>query len=482
MKKLHIILIILLALLLAVTIGYGLLSLYASQDTVPNAVRTHGLPLGGLEIGQAIAALDQLWSQYEHREAMIAAGTVAGKKWTLQELGYAIQREPAAAALRKLQSGNVWERALYRLQLRGPLPAPATWDYEVFEQRVKEEWGWLEHQQAENAKRTITNDGRILYREHANAYRIDAAALYKLAYAWAAASATGTAMLQAELPVQLLPPAVTLEQLKAQGVERQISAYTTYYRNSSSGRAYNIEATAAVLDNWLLAPGEVFDYRKVVHIVERGKGYRPAPVILNGVMTQGIGGGICQVSSTLYQAALLAGLEIVERRNHSLPIRYMPLGQDATFADGSINFRFRNTTDHWVVIRMQSGNGQLTAKLYGTMPKGVSYTIESRTVKELPPPVQQRGSRAVPKGKRVLITPGKPGYIVETYRVKWENGKQAGKELVSRDTYAARPSVFAVAPGVPGSPDNDGNLGSEGSPGSGGTSIRQKPLLEDGIR
>src|SRR5690606_20121148 len=108
--------------------------------------------------------------------------------------------------------------------------------------------------------------------------------------------------------------------------------------------------------------------------------YREAPVILNGKLVPGIGCGICQVSSTLYNAVLRSGLEIVERRNHSLPVAYLPIGQDATYAGGAINFRFKNTTGKHLIIRTEVKDRELIVKLFGTMPDNVRYDVESVTL------------------------------------------------------------------------------------------------------
>ena len=94
-----------------------------------------------------------------------------------------------------------------------------------------------------------------------------------------------------------------------------------------------MEITAQVLNNTILKPGEIFDYRKVIQGIETKYGYKPAPEIVNGQLQQGIGGGICQVSSTLYNVVLFSNLEVIERHNHSLPVSYVPLGRDATYDD-----------------------------------------------------------------------------------------------------------------------------------------------------
>jgi len=246
-----------------------------------------------------------------------------------------------------------------------------------------------------------------------------------------------------------------------------LSSFTTDFSSSAAGRAYNVTMTAKTLNNWDLAPGEIFDYKKVIALTRENYGYREAPVILNGELVPGIGGGICQVSSTLYNAALLAGLEMVERRNHSLPVSYLPKGQDATFAEGAINFRFKNTTGKHLIIRTVVSGGKLTIKLFGTLPGNVSYAIESKTVKVIDPPVKEIASQAVPSGGRLLLSSGKSGYIVETYRTKIKDGKTVSRERVSRDTYRAQPSVYGVAEGRT----------NNGTDGNG----KSKQLLEDGV-
>ncbi|MBW7459325.1 VanW family protein, partial [Paenibacillus sepulcri] len=269
------------------------------------------------------------------------------------------------------------------------------------------------------------------------------------------------------LAVRVASPNVTLERLKNEGVERKIISFTTDFSASGAGRAFNVSMTAKTLNGWELAPGEVFDYNKVIALTREKYGYRQAPVILNGELVPGIGGGICQVSSTLYNAALLAGLEMVERRNHSLPVSYLPKGQDATFAEGAINFRFKNTTGKHLIIRTVVENGRLTVKLFGTMPANVKYSIDSRTVKVIDPPVREVPSKAVPPGGRLLLSSGKSGYIVETYRTLTKNGKTVSRERISRDTYRAQPAVYGV---------------SADKSGSGTDNVRKgKQIIEDGV-
>lgn len=166
-------------------------------------------------------------------------------------------------------------------------------------------------------------------------------------------------------------------------------------------------------------------------------------MIVNGRLTPGIGGGICQVSSTVYNAALLTGLDIVERRNHSLPVKYLPKGLDATFASGAINFRFKNNTGKSLLIHAKVQGGYLTVKFFGTFPENVTYELESRTVETLGVPVKYVSSNVLPEGVEQVLQNGQPGYIVETVRIKKVDGKVVETQTISRDTYKAQNRLIA---------------------------------------
>jgi vancomycin resistance protein YoaR len=226
-----------------------------------------------------------------------------------------------------------------------------------------------------------------------------------------------------------------------------------------------------VLNDTLLAPGEVFDYSRIIEQTRRQYGYRQAPVIYDGQLVPGIGGGICQISTTLYNAVLRIGLEIVERRNHSLPIRYAPLGLDATYSTGYINFRFRNTLDSHLLIRAELVGNQVVVKLFGEMDRAVRYTVETKIVEELDPPVKYVHNPALPKGAQQVVRQGRKGYVVETYRTKWINGEKGETEQISRDRYQPQPTVIAVNRGAAG-PGKQNRVGPDEN---------RKPIIEDGV-
>ncbi len=198
---------------------------------------------------------------------------------------------------------------------------------------------------------------------------------------------------------------------------------------------------------------------------------------MNGRVVPGIGGGICQVSSTLYNAALLAGLDIVERRNHSKAVPYLPMGRDATFAEGYLNFRFRNSTEHHMVIRTEVSNRTLTVKLFGTMPKATRYIIETKLVKTIQPPVREIVSSSAGRGGRVVLKQGTVGYIVEVYRTRMEHDKKTERELISTDTYPALPTIVGVSRKTDVKPDEDPFTSPDGLLPDQGAN----PIVEDGL-
>ncbi|WP_287021984.1 VanW family protein [Cohnella sp.] len=257
-----------------------------------------------------------------------------------------------------------------------------------------------------------------------------------------------------KLPADLSSAAAAIsapeQKHRDEGRPRKIAAFSTSFAASDEGRAHNIEAVAQALDNTLLMPGDVFDFGSIVAKAERERGFKEAPVIVSGKLKPGIGGGICQVSSTLYNAVLRAdGIDIVERRNHSLPVGYLPVGLDATFADGFINFRFRNATGKPLRIKTEVRNKTVTVKLLGAMNENVEYRIETVLQYIIAPKIVYAADPHLAEGQSKTLRPGAEGYVVDTYRVKLVNGEFAERVRISHDTYRSQDALVAVHPDDP---------------------------------
>ncbi|MBQ8698783.1 MAG: VanW family protein [Schwartzia sp.] len=206
-------------------------------------------------------------------------------------------------------------------------------------------------------------------------------------------------------------PSIHLEDLNA--IDGILSSATTYYIDGT-GRGDNIEIAAAALDECIVRPGEELSFNATVGSRVASAGYAIAPVIVNGKVEQDIGGGVCQVSSTLYNAILTAGLEPTARTSHFYPSTYVDAGLDATVADGQIDFVFQNTLPHPVLLRSGASGGTLTVSVYGHS-ADVPGDIEMETVVIGPPPT------------------------VEVYRVTYLGGKMVSREYMYTDEYDVPP-------------------------------------------
>ena len=157
----------------------------------------------------------------------------------------------------------------------------------------------------------------------------------------------------------------TAADAQAMGITGVVGSYHTTYGGIPS-RLHNVALVAQLIDGALIAPGETFSFNGTTGERTAEKGFQEAPVIINGELQTGLGGGICQVSTTVFNAAYEAGLQIDERTNHALYISHYPLGRDATVNYPDLDLKFTNDTDNWLLLRTFVGSGSLTVNLYGT--------------------------------------------------------------------------------------------------------------------
>jgi vancomycin resistance protein YoaR len=167
------------------------------------------------------------------------------------------------------------------------------------------------------------------------------------------------------IPIDNLTPAVTKASLEGLKISGRLSTYTTHFDPSLIGRTQNIKLAAKTIDGTLLKPDEVFSFNNIVGPRTAEAGYQIAIIIEGHQFVPGLGGGVCQVSSTLFNAVQAAHLNIVERNHHSLPITYVPPGQDATVAYPNLDFKFKNTSGGYLLIRSNTAYDTLTFSLYG---------------------------------------------------------------------------------------------------------------------
>ncbi len=178
------------------------------------------------------------------------------------------------------------------------------------------------------------------------------------------------------IPVKTSEPKNTSAALLENLYKDKLGSYSTNYGSSSWARANNVRLATSRVDGTELMPGEEFSYDNAILPRTAANGYMAAGVYVGNKVESGMGGGICQPSSTLYAAALYANLEIVERHNHSLTVSYLPPGLDATIAEGYLDLRIKNNTDYPVKISADASGGVVTFSIYGYNDKNVSVDIE----------------------------------------------------------------------------------------------------------
>jgi len=192
---------------------------------------------------------------------------------------------------------------------------------------------------------------------------------------------------------------------------------TRYDRSErQEARTYNLRLAASRLDGTVLLPGETFDFNGVVGPRDEASGYKVAPVIAQGELVDGIGGGTCQISGTLHGAAFFAGLEIVERYPHTRPSAYIKMGLDATVVYPTINFRVRNPFEFPVVLHQSVKNGIVRAEILGPR-RTRTVTLIRRILEALPYEEVERPDKALPRGERVLGQRGVAGFKLRRYRI-----------------------------------------------------------------
>ncbi|WP_303006450.1 VanW family protein [Romboutsia ilealis] len=182
-----------------------------------------------------------------------------------------------------------------------------------------------------------------------------------------------------DLKVNIKEPKISTEAVKS--VNTLLAEFSTKFSTKDSNRVTNVVLSAKATSDVLLMPGEEFSYNNLTGKRTASNGYKDAPVIINGKLEQDVGGGVCQVSSTLFNSVLYSGLDVTSRRNHSLKSSYVSIGRDAMVSDGGSDFRFKNPYSHPVYIKNTVSNGVITSKIYGNISdkKNISIKVDPYT-------------------------------------------------------------------------------------------------------
>jgi len=213
---------------------------------------------------------------------------------------------------------------------------------------------------------------------------------------------------------------------------------------SDEDEIQNVRLAAEAVDGLILAPYETFSFNEVVGRRSEEKGYRPGLMFAQGQVVTGIGGGVCIVSTALYNAALRAGLKILERSPHSGWVRYAEPGFDAAVAAGSLDLKFKNDSDSPILIQAILDGKTLKVKFYGKRRPGCKIELVQEGYREIPYKVFEKPDESVPDGQIKVKVEARPGYEVTTVRLFKQDGKLIRREVVARSIVPPRHKVVLV--------------------------------------
>jgi vancomycin resistance protein YoaR len=362
-------------------------------------------------------------------------------------------RTALSAPLRLAYGETRWRVPRWRIAPLLALPSGGVTDVSIggraAERYLERLSGAVSHK-PEDAHFQVAASGKIVVSPSRPGLQLDLAATAKAI----TAAAFSTDRRTADLVVRVAEPQRTTEVAKTMGIQDVISSYTTTY-GGTPGRLNNVQLVAKLIDGTLIKPGGMFSFNGTTGERTAAKGFQEAPVIINGELQNGLGGGICQVSTTVFNAAFEAGLPITARTNHALYIDHYPLGRDATVNYPDLDLRFINDSDHWILLRTFVGSGSLTVNLYGTpLHRRVESTTEPLTVTG-PVPVKETDDPALEKGKRVTDEFGAPPRETSVRRLVYDPDGKLLYDNTWRSFYVGEPSLVRVgtkepAKGKPG--------------------------------
>ena len=235
--------------------------------------------------------------------------------------------------------------------------------------------------------------------------------------------------------------------------------YSTSYASSAAARKHNVELAAAAVNGKVVEPGEEFSFNVTVGVRSAKRGYLPAPVIINGEFTTGTGGGVCQVSTTLYNAVLLAELQVDERHNHSMIVNYVDPSMDAAIAESSgKDFVFTNNTEYPIYIEGYTSNKRITFTIYGveTRDSNRKVTYESEVLETISPGAEVINQDSSQPVGYVDVQSAHTGYKARLWKVVTVDGEEVSREQVNSSSYKMTPRTATV-----GTSTSDANVYNE---------------------
>ncbi|MCD8118218.1 MAG: VanW family protein [Lachnospiraceae bacterium] len=441
-----------LLLLAAVFFAASLVPQAAFADSViPNGVSIGTVDVSGLTTEEAEAKVEESIAETTEKTVQLDLSDLGTVDTTVEELGYGwTNQEVLEEASGLCTQGNVIKRYKDKKDLE---VNTISYDLEVgtdeelvtaYVEALKEEYD----EPAENASITeLYTDGTFTYSSSKSGQVIDEEAAVETILAWLDSDMQTTTI---SLSVVADEPTVTEDDL-ASVTYTALGSYSTSFSAGNTNRNGNLKNGMSKLDGIILQPGETFSMQDTMMPYTAANGWYEAGTYSNGTTVLSYGGGICQVTSTLYNAVLLAELEVNERHPHSMSVSYVPISADAAVSGTAKDFKFTNSTDYPIYIHATySSGGTLTVTIYGVETRAANRTITyvSETLTKTTAKISYTVDSSKSSSYRVTTSSGHTGYTGQLWKYVYVDGELQSKEVVNTSSYSNSTTYVTVGSGA----------------------------------
>lgn len=428
--------------LLFLTLCSMIIYLLWSEGRILPGVSVGGIELGGLKVSQAIQVFSREMEALAGKKVVL---TYKKRPYTLDLNSIGIRLDVSQSIEKAYQigrAGSFWRQmaARWRIYRRGYNLRPVFNNNRV---SLNSFFHLLEAGIAVEPVRsivTITKDGKVNYSPSRTGIIIDHQDLqHELENA-----AFQKKYLEIEIPTKKVVPPLTESDIKRWGLDQVLGIYTSKYETSLKDRVNNLLIASNAINNVIVYPGQNFSFNTWVGPRVTEAGYREAPVVYLGRLVPGVGGGVCQVSSTLYNAVLMSNLKIVQRKNHSLPSDYVPLARDATVVYDGVDFIFGNTNSDPILLVSDVEPPYLTVAILGKKTDWTNIKLETKIIETYPFQTKFTNDSSLAKGSKYKVKNGQKGVKAELWRtIEFLDGT-VKKELVNTSIYPAQPEEYKI--------------------------------------
>lgn len=413
---------------------------FAKSDRICKGVVVSGIHVGGLSRNEAQTKLRD-WSRTRARSTITI--TALDKRWsgTLADFGGCIKWQDAAGEAYLIgRSGNLISRAICVLTSGGngkKIEAPVAVSSPILKETIKKIAKAVDAPHVD--ARLLVVAGEIRIKQDSCGIKVDKVRSQRIVV-----NALIHGKTNAALSVKADKPDVTAKD--AAGIDTLLASFTTSFNPSRTDRTHNLTLASRAVNGTILNSGQVFSYNDTVGPRLEGRGFRNSPIFVKGKLEDGLGGGICQVSSTLYNVVLMTGLKVLERSPHSRTVPYVPPGRDATVAYGARDFRFENTNSSAIGVLSHVSGSHLRVDVYGSARDKKNIEILIGNLKYSPFDTCDETDPTLAPGAKKVLDKGSRGVNVTVYtRVNKSDGTHI-TNIVSRDRYPAQNKIWGVGP------------------------------------